>query len=94
MLGWNAAIDALAESYQRQWLEDGVDAQFIRTDNPEPLADDDKEWLVSSLFWFRKLSAMEVSAAPGTRNYYCLRWLHHKIYGKDGRTRKVLPYGS
>jgi hypothetical protein len=43
VLGWNAAIDALAESYQRQWLEDGVDAQFIRTDNPELLADDDKE---------------------------------------------------
>jgi hypothetical protein len=43
VLGWNAAIDALAESYQRQWIEDGVDAQFIRTDDPEPLADDDKE---------------------------------------------------
>jgi hypothetical protein len=43
VLGWNAAIDALAEAYQRQWEEDGINTQLIRTTDQEPMPDDDKE---------------------------------------------------
>lgn len=43
MLGWNAAIDALAEQYQKQWLEDGVENQLIRQEEQEPFPDDDRE---------------------------------------------------
>ena len=43
VLGWNAAIDALAESYQKQWVEDGVENQLLKTEKTEPMIDDDKE---------------------------------------------------
>ncbi len=43
VLGWNAAIDAVAEAYQRQWEEDGINTQLIRTTDQEPMPDDDKE---------------------------------------------------
>ena len=41
--GWDAAIDALSQAYQRQFEEDGVDTQLIRREPQEPPPDDDQE---------------------------------------------------
>lgn len=50
MQGWNGAVDLMSDEFLDQWIINGTENQLIRKEEQEPYPDDDREWMVSTMF--------------------------------------------